>query len=414
MQEFQQIGERARAASLIAASLSTDLKNEVLQDVSVGLESQATRIKEANNIDVASATSSELPPAKLRRLTLTDELISQMATGMRQVAELPDPVGQITREYTVPSGLIVKRVRCPIGVILMIYEARPNVTVDAFALCFKSGNACILKGGREAAHTNQILAEIIHSALKRRGITPDVLTLVTSTDREDLKSLLQMTGRIDLVIPRGGTELISFVHEHSRIPTIQHFKGVCHIFVDETADQMQAIEICTKAKTSSPAACNAVEALLVHANIANVFIPKLLARLLGEGVEVRGDETVTRLSRLAVPAKAEDWGREFLDLIVAIKVVQNIDGAIAHISQYGTNHTESILSENAANQDRFVREIQSSCTLVNASTRFNDGFQLGLGAEIGISTSKIHAYGPMGLEELTTQRYVAIGSGQAR
>jgi glutamate-5-semialdehyde dehydrogenase len=337
-----------------------------------------------------------------------------MVDGLRQVAALPDPVGRVTSEYRVASGLRVQRVRVPLGVILMIYEARPNVTIDAFALCFKAGNACILKGGKDALHSNTALAELVQRLLVGHGVVAEAVSLITSSDREEMREMLQLHGLIDLVIPRGGTELIQFVHEHSRIPMVQHFKGVCHVFVDESADLERAIEICVTAKTSAPAACNALEAVLVHQSIAQRFVPRLVDRLTRDGVEVRGDPHVCALAAAAVPAETDDWGREFLDLICAVRVVPDIDAAIEHIQRYGSNHTDAILSASPEHQRLFRERVQSSCVVVNASTRFNDGFQLGLGAEIGISTSKIHAYGPMGLEELTAQRFVVEGDYQTR
>lgn len=406
--------EKTRSAANMTATLDTETKNRCLRDLAYRIETGAEAIQRANAQDLAAAEAEGLGTAKRRRLELTDGSIRQMAEGLRQVAALPDPVGVVTRQVTVASGLNVKKVRCPIGVILMIYEARPNVTIDAFALCFKAGNACILKGGREAVHSNRILAELVTAALAAGGITPDAMTLLTTSDREEIKRILQLERYIDLVIPRGGTALIRFVHEHSRIPTIQHFHGVCHIFVDASADLRRAVDVCATAKTSAPATCNAVECVLVHESIAPDFVPALAGRLQHDGVEVRGDAAVCALAPSAVPATDDDWGREFLDLILALKVVPDLDAAIAHIKTYGSNHTDAILSDDPAHQQRFVTEVQSSCTLVNASTRFNDGFQLGLGAEIGISTSRIHAYGPMGLEELTTQRYVVHGDWQTR
>ncbi len=405
-------GSRQAAADL--ARLPTAVKNEVLTHLAEQIEQSAPPIQRANEKDLAAAKSSGLGDAKTRRLELTDSLIHQMAVGLRQVAALDDPVGKITRQYNAPNGLVVRKIRCPIGVVMMIYEARPNVTIDALALCFKSGNACILKGGREALHSNQVLMDLARKSLTANNVTPDAAVLLTTSDREELKSLLKLDQYIDLVIPRGGTELIRFVHEHSRIPMVQHFHGVCHIVVDASANLDRAVDICAMAKTGAPATCNAVECLLVHEKIAPAFIPKLAERLKTDGVELRGDASVCRLAPGATPATDDDWGREFLDLILACKVVPDLDAAIAHIHRYGSNHTDAILSSDEANQRAFVERVQSSCTLINASTRFNDGFQLGLGAEIGISTSKIHAYGPMGLEELTTQRYVVEGQWQTR
>lgn len=412
--DIEQLARKARTASAALAAVSTQTKNACLTTMADLIEASTAAIKQANERDLTAAREAGLGDAKIRRLTLTDAGIKQMAEGLCQVAALPDPVGKVTRDSTVPSGLQVKKVRCPIGVIMMIYEARPNVTIDAFALCFKSGNACILKGGREAAHSNRALADLAAQALSKHGVSADAVTLLTTSDREEIKALLRLDQYIDLVIPRGGTELIRFVHEHSRIPMVQHFHGVCHIFVDESADMEKAVQICATAKTSGPATCNAVEALLVHEKIAQKFVPMLAKRLAADNVELRGDELVQNLAPSATAATDADWGHEYLDLIVACRVVPDIAAAIAHIRRHGSNHTDAILTASEAHAKRFIDEVHSSCVLVNASTRFNDGFQLGLGAEIGISTSKIHAYGPMGLEELTTQRYVVQGDWHSR
>ena len=414
MNDLETRVSNARAAAEQIAHLSTATKDRVIRALADSIDKDSKYLYQANEIDILNAQRSGVSEAKIRRLTLSRDAFSQMSAGLRQVADLPDPVGQVTKQYKTPSGLDVRKVRCPLGVILMIYEARPNVTVDAFALCFKASNACILKGGREASESNHALAELIWIALEREGVSRNALTLITNSDREQMKSLLQMHEHIDLVIPRGGTELIKFVHEHSRIPTVQHFQGVCHIFVDATADLEQALEICTSAKTSAPAACNSVETVLIHEMIALDFVPRLVKRLQASGVEVRGDAAVCRFASGVRLASKSDWGREFLDMIVAIRVVTDLDAAIEHIHRYGSNHTEAILTQDTDSAERFVNEVQSSCVLVNASTRFNDGYQLGLGAEIGISTSKVHAYGAMGLEELTSQRYIVRGSGQAR
>ncbi|MCZ6816173.1 MAG: glutamate-5-semialdehyde dehydrogenase [Planctomycetota bacterium] len=414
MHSIEVLAKQARDAAVELAALPRKTKDAVLLDLAKRIETNAVAIAEANGRDVAAARDAGTGDAKLKRLALSDSAIRQMADGLRQIAELEDPVGAVTRQYVVPSGLQVRKVRCPLGVIMMIYEARPNVTVDAFALCFKSGNACILKGGREATRSNTLLAELAAEALKSQDAPPNAITLICSSDREEIKRLLTLEQYIDLVIPRGGAGLIRFVHEHARIPTVRHFHGVCHIFVDETADLERALEICATAKTSAPATCNAAECVLVHEAIAAEFTPALVRRLRADGVEVRGDPEVCRMAPQAVPAGADDWGREFLDLVLAVRVVSDIDTAIEHINTYGSSHTEVILSNEAARQREFTERVQSSCVLVNASTRFNDGFQLGLGAEIGISTSKIHAYGPMGLEELTTQRFVVHGDWQTR
>lgn len=407
------IAGAARRASRVLATVPTEAKNRLLLDLAAALEGGATNIATANAEDVAAARAAGLSEAKLRRLTLSAAAMGQMIDGLRQVARLPDPVGEVTRDERVASGLHVRKIRCPLGVILMIYEARPNVTIDAFALCFKAGNACLLKGGREAARTNAALLSAIHAALDRSGLPRDVVALIDA-DRDALRRLLTLSDLIDLVIPRGGVELIRFVHEHSRIPMVQHFMGVCHIFVDASADLDRAIDLCATAKTSAPSACNAVETLLVHRAVAERFIPPLVERLTRDHVRVLGDAEVRRLAPRAEPAAPEDFGREFLDLVVAVRVVADLDAALAHIATHGSNHTESILSADPATQQRFCREVEASCVLVNASTRFNDGYQLGLGAEIGISTSRVHAYGPMGLAELTSQRYLVEGDYQTR
>jgi glutamate-5-semialdehyde dehydrogenase len=414
MNPTEQMAAQARAAANCLADLPTATKNACLSAIADQLVARQDEILAANARDMSAAEAAGLGTAKLKRLKLTEAGVAQMAEGLRQVADLPDPIGQVTRESTVPSGLQVRKVRCPLGVIMMIYESRPNVTIDAFALCFKAGNACILKGGREAVHSNEALTAIVQAVLSEHDVTPHALTLLTTSDREEIKALLKLEKYIDLVIPRGGTTLIEFVHEHSRIPTVQHFHGVCHMFVDASADLNKAIDLCATAKTSAPATCNAVECILVHQQIAAEFVPQLVSRYHFDSVEVRGDDQVCELAPGAKPATKADWGHEYLDLIVAVKVVPDLDAAIAHIAEYGSHHTDAILTTDAVSQSKFFAQVQSSCTLVNASTRFNDGFQLGLGAEIGISTCKIHAFGPMGLEELTAQRYVVHGDWHAR
>lgn len=414
MNTIETMAANAKQAAGQIAMLPTDVKNNVLLELAGRIETGKKLILDANRRDLEAAEQAGLGGAKLKRLSLSESGLEQMAAGLRQIVKLPDPVGQITKQYRAPSGLEVRKVRSPLGVIMMIYEARPNVTIDAFALCFKSGNASILKGGREAAHSNEQLADCARAALGAHGIAGHGLNLLNTSDRDAMKALLRLDEYVDLVIPRGGAELIRFVHEHSRIPTVLHFHGVCHIFVDETADVDKAVDICVTGKTSAPATCNAAECLLVHEKIADAFLPPLVERLIAEGVEIRGDRAVCAMCDSAKPAGDDDWGREFLDLIIAVKVVADLDAAVAHIHQYGSDHTDAILTRDTTNAESFTRRVQSSCTLVNASPRFNDGFQLGLGAEIGISTSRIHAYGPMGLEELTTQRYVVTGDWQSR
>lgn len=424
---IEQHAKSAREASRRLATLSTAIKNRVLLDIARGLDEPARRdaILAANAADVDAAKQTGLPLPKLQRLGLTPRSIAQLGESLRQVASLPDPVGAVTRDQTVPAGLRVRRVRAPLGVVAMIYEARPGVTIDAFALCFKAGNACILKGGKEAARSNTALASLVREVLARHDLPEHAITSISTASRDELKELLELNQYIDLVIPRGGRELIEFVCHHSTIPTVQHFQGVCHIFVDESADLRMAVEVCATAKTSAPATCNAVECILVHKNIADRFIPVMIERYQRDGVEVRGTPLVLALAPASAAAavrpvklaEAEDFGHEFLDLIVAMRTVDSVEEAIDHINTYGSNHTESILTGDlgpGGSAERFSAAVQSSCVLVNASTRFNDGFSLGLGAEIGISTSRIHAYGPMGLEELTTQRWIVEGSGHTR
>ncbi len=404
----------AHEASRRLATLPTDAKNAFLHALAAAIRAGIPAILEANGVDLDAARKSGLAPSKVQRLGLTGESISRLCDGLSQVASLPDPVGQVTRETTVPSGLRVRKVRVPLGVICMIYEARPAVTIDAFALCFTSGNACLLKGGREAFATSSALAAIAHAALAAHSLPRAALTLVNTSDRDELKSLLQLDDLIDLVIPRGGEDLIRFVAANSRIPTIQHFKGVCHIYVDESADVSRAIDLCVSAKTSAPATCNAAECVLVHRAVAPSFLPMLDKAMKAAGVECRADTKTLSLMPSAIAAADSDFGREFLDLILAVKVVENVGEAIDHIRRYGSRHTESILSADPNSIAAFRAGVDASCVMVNASTRFNDGFELGLGAEIGISTTKLHAYGPMGLEDLTTQRFEVVGKYHTR
>lgn len=406
----------AREASRLLATLPRDRKDALVRDLASRVRACAPMVLEANAADMDAARAAGLPGAKLQRLALTPASLDQLARGLEHVAALPDPVGQVVREQTVPSGLRVRRVRCPLGVIAMIYEARPAVTLDAFALCFKAGNAAILKGGREAARSSGALADAAHDVLSDHGLPTGALTVMTPAEREDLKVLLAQDQYIDLVIPRGGTDLIRFVAAHARMPTIQHYHGICHIYVDVAADPDMAERVCATAKTSAPATCNAVECVLVHEAVAPVCVPRLVTRYRRDSVEVRADARAQALvpPGSCTPATDADFGREFLDLVVALKVVRSLDEAIAHIHQHGSGHTDAIITRDPAAAQTFLNRVQSSCTLVNASTRFNDGFQLGLGAEIGISTSRVHAYGPMGLDELTITRFVVEGDGQTR
>ena len=411
---------RAKAASRWVANLDTREKNAILSDLADAIESEASALLDANAQDMNAARKAGLPEAKLRRLELRERSVAQLAEGARQVAALPDPVGAVTRDDTTPAGLRVRKVRTPLGLVMMIYEARPGVTLDAFALCFKSGNACLLKGGREAEHSNRALAKLAHRVLLAHGADEEQvagITLVTTSDRDAIKALLGLEGVIDLAIPRGGETLIRFVHEHARVPTIQHFQGVCHVYIDAAADLDSALEIVMNAKISAPATCNAAESVVVHRAVADAFVPRLIEHAERAGVRLLGDTPIVEAAAGAAHvgrADESDWGREFLDLTLAAKVVDSFDDAIAHLDRHGSLHTAAIITEDAEAAERFTRRVDASCVVVNASTRFNDGFQLGLGAEIGISTSKIHAFGPMGLEELTTQRWIVTGEGHTR
>lgn len=414
---IEAVAKEARAASRLVADLSAETRRAVLIDLAERIDREREAILDANNKDMRKAEAAGLDTPKLRRLELTENGLDQLSQGLRQIAALPDPVGEVTRETIVPSGLRVSRVRTPLGVIAMIYEARPGVTIDAFALCFKSGNACILKGGKEAAHSNAFLADLVRRSLRAHGAPEHAIAVITSSEREELKHLLTLSDHIDLVIPRGGEALIRFVHEHSRIPTIQHFRGVCHVYVDKNADLSMALQIVTTGKASAPATCNSTECALVHAGVAERFIPELIQRCADLGITIKGDEHVLTLADGAPnvePAQSGDWGHEFLDLILAVRVVDSMEVALSHIAKYTSDHTEAIVTRDNVTAEAFCRRVRSSCVLVNASTRFNDGFQLGLGAELGISTTRLHAYGPMGLEGLTIERFVVDGQGQTR
>jgi glutamate-5-semialdehyde dehydrogenase len=406
----------AKQASRVLATLDTETKNAVLRAVADALESQKSAILAANATDYATAEAEGVGGPKLARLELSEKKLSDMAAGIRQITGMDDPVGKVTKSWTTADGLEVQKVRTPLGVIAMIYEARPGVTVDAFVLCFKAGNACVLKGGKEAARTNAALAGIVRGVLREHGVPEAALTLVETSDREAIKELLGLVGLIDLAIPRGGEGLIRFVAEHAKVPTVQHYHGVCHCYVDAEADLEKALEIVVTAKASAPATCNALECVLIHREVADPFVPMLVEKCAARGIELRGDDRVrTAAGDGAVSAATPgDFGTEFLDLVLAARVVDSLGEAVTHIAKFGSDHTECIVTEDAETAERFCREVTSSCVLVNASTRFNDGFSLGLGAEIGISTSKIHAYGPMGLEELTAERYVVRGAGQVR
>jgi len=371
-------------------------------------------IRQENEKDLALAKEQGMNSAMLDRLALDAKTLQSMAEALREVAALPDPVGEVTGMWKRPNGLKVGRVRIPLGVIGFIYESRPNVTVDAASLCLKAGNAVILKGGSEAIRSNLILGQILGEALKETELPAAAIQVIPTTEREATRILLQQEEEVDVIIPRGGEGLIRFVTDHSRIPVLRHYKGVCHVYVDEFADLAMAAEICFNAKVQRPAVCNAMETMLVHERVADAFLPVMLKRFRDAGVEIRGCLKTLVLMPDARPAEPSDWPAEFLDLILAVRVVKDLDDALDHIETYSSNHTEAIVTNNYDRAQRFLDEVNSSVVLVNASTRFNDGNQLGLGAEIGINTSKLHAFGPMGLAELTTQKFIVYGSGQIR
>ncbi|MCK5710664.1 MAG: glutamate-5-semialdehyde dehydrogenase, partial [Deltaproteobacteria bacterium] len=367
-----------------------------------------------NQKDVEEATSKGLSDAMIDRLTLTPERLEKVADGLREVAALTDPVGEIVHMRTRPNGLKVGKMRIPLGVIGIIYESRPNVTADAAGLCIKSGNAVILRGGSETIRSNMAIGEVLQDALSESGLPRDAVQIIPVTDRDAVLEMLKLEEFIDLIIPRGGEGLIRFVSENSRIPVLKHYKGVCHVFVDESADQDMAESICINAKVQRPGVCNSMETMLIHENIAETFLPRVSKVFFDNGVELRGCERTREIVPEVVEATENDWFEEYLELILSVKVVKDMNDAIMHIEKYGSMHTESIITQDYSNSQAFINGVNSSTVMVNASTRFNDGFELGLGAEIGISTSKLHAFGPMGLEELTTTKFIVLGEGQIR
>jgi glutamate-5-semialdehyde dehydrogenase len=404
----------ARTASFSLMSLSTQRKNAVLTRMADLLLSQKEHIQAENAKDLLLGREKGLSIAMLNRLELSDAVIASMVTGLREVCLLPDPIGEIRDLVKRPNGLMVGRMRIPLGVIAMIYESRPNVTVDAAALCLKTGNAILLRGGSEALHSNMVLAKVLQEALTAEGIDEHAVQVVPVTDREAVNVMLTQEQYIDLVIPRGGESLIRFVAETSRIPVLKHYKGVCHIFVDKDADLDKATPIILNSKVQRPGVCNALEGLLLHRSIANKYLPEIAKELAEKGVELRGCPRCIEIAPEIAAATEDDWGCEFLDLKLCIKVVDGLEDARDYIRKYGSQHTESIITENYSTAQAFIATVDASAVIVNASTRFNDGGQLGLGAEIGISTTKLHAYGPMGLEELTTRKFVVFGQGQVR
>ena len=414
MEYLDQMGERAVAAKKSLQSLEAEEKNKILLQIAQALPANAERILQENAKDYAIAEENGMSQGLLDRLKLTRERIEGMAEGIRQITELSDPVGQVIETIERPNGLHIEKVRVPMGVIGIIYEARPNVTADAFGLCFKSCNVVILKGGKDALYSNLAVTGVIRSVLTDTGIDPNVIQLIDNNDRSVTTEFMRLNKYVDLLIPRGGAGLIRAVVENSTVPVIETGTGNCHIYVDEEADLVKAIPIIINAKTQRIGVCNACESILVHEKIADAFLPALGKALAEKKVEVRGDEKVLEQIPDAVKATEEDYGKEYLDYIVSIKTVSSVEEAIEHINRYNTGHSDAILTENKERAAKFLREIDSACVYVNASTRFTDGFEFGFGAEIGISTQKLHARGPMGLKELMSYKYTITGNCQIR
>ena len=403
-----------RDAAQQLAQLSSTAKAALLEAMAAALEADADAILAANARDLAAASEKGVGTAMLDRLALNPQRLAGIAAALREVAALPDPVGTITRDDVRPNGIRVQKVRVPLGVIAMIYEARPNVTADAAALCIKAGNGVILRGGSEAIHSNTAIAAALKRALREARVADAALTLVHDLRRETMLELLQLNDLVDLAIPRGGEGLIRFVAEHARVPVIKHYKGVCHLYVDRAADVERALALLVDGKCSRPSACNSLETLLVHADSAATFLPLADAALRARGVQLRADDRARQWLTDAQPATDEDYAAEYLDLVIAVRVVDDLEQALAHIQQYSSDHTEVIATEDPQAAERFVHALRSAVVMVNASSRFSDGGELGLGAEIGISTTRLHAYGPMGLEALTVERFVVRGEGQTR
>ncbi len=412
--QLTKMGQEARFAARKLARLGSDAMNEALHLMAAAILDSRALLQEANAIDLAAAKEAGITAAMLDRLTLSDAVIDSMAEGIREVAAQEDPVGEVTRMWKRPNGLIIGKKRIPLGVIGIIYESRPNVTADAAALCLKAGNATILRGGKEAINSNRAIAKILTEALAKAGIPAGAIQVVSTISREAVVEMLKLEEYIDLIIPRGGEGLIRFVSENSRIPVVKHYKGVCHLYVDDSADLEMAEAITINAKVQRPGVCNSIETLLVHSDHARGFLPAIIEKLQGYNVEIRGCKRTQSLVPGVIAATEVDWDTEYVDLIISVKVVDSIDEAMDHIDRWSSLHTESIITTNYANSQRFLEEVNSSVVMVNASTRFSDGQQFGLGAEIGISTTKIHSFGPMGAEDLTTTKFIVYGQGQIR
>ena len=408
------VGKQARAASRLVAKADTATKNRALTLTAEAIERDVARLLTANALDLDAARAKKLDAPLIDRLTLTKKSIADMADGLRQIAQLPDPIGEISELKQQPSGIKVGRMRVPLGVIAIIYESRPNVTADAAGLCLKAGNACILRGGSEALHSNQAIAECVHAGLKAAGLPETAVQVIETTDRAAVGELLRMNEYVDIVVPRGGKSLIERVMQESRIPMIKHLDGVCHVYIDDQADIEKAIGIADNAKTQRLGTCNTMETLLVARGIADRVLPRLAKIYQDKGIELRGDESTRKLVPGIKGATEEDWYTEYLAPVLAVRVVDDLEQAMEHIARYGSQHTDAIVTEDEQRANRFLREVDSSSVIVNASTRFADGYEYGLGAEIGISTDKLHARGPVGLEGLTSRKWVVYGEGQIR
>lgn len=410
----RQLAEAAREAQASIAALEGDQRRRLIDRMAALIDARTDEILTANEEDMARAAANGTTGAMLDRLRLDPARVSAIADALREVAAQADPVGEVTRSQTHPNGLVIERQRLPLGLVAMIYEARPNVTADAAALCLKAGNAVLLRGGSEARSSNAAIAACLHAALREEGLPEAAVSLITDTAREHVLELIQLAELVDLAIPRGGEGLIRFVAENARVPVIKHYKGVCHLYVDKAADPDKAVQLAVDGKTSRPGVCNALEGILVHAALVGTVLPRIVRALQDRGVEVRGCARVQASSEGVKPASEDDHAAEFLDLVVSMRVVDGIEEALVHIGRHGSDHTEVIVTEDPAAAEAFVRGTRSSAVMVNASSRFNDGGQLGLGAEIGISTTRLHAYGPMGVESLTIERFVVRGDGQVR
>ena len=413
-EEVENLCEAAKIASRSLALIDTGVKNKCLEAMASSLVKNKSHIIRENKKDLILAEDKKLSGSLMDRLTLNDSRISSMADSLSDIAKLKDPVGEIIETTKRPNGLLIKKVRVPIGVILIIYESRPNVTSDCIGLCLKSGNAVILRGGSEAINSNIAIFDILNKEAARHKLPKNSISMIKSTERPVVNLLLKETGLIDLVIPRGGESLIREVTEKSRIPVIKHYKGVCHTYVDESADFKMAEEICFNAKVQRPGVCNAMETMLVNSKIAKEFLPSMIRRFKNAGVEIRGSKEVKDIVKDVKPASEDDWYTEYLDLILSVRIVKDVDEAIKHIMKYGSYHSDTIVTRDKKNADKFLKEVDSAAVYVNASTRFTDGGEFGKGAEMGISTDKLHARGPMGLEELTSYKYIVFGNGQVR